>query len=149
MMQNLKILNKKEIKRILSMLEKQWGFKEELNYAFLQSEKHKIYLANKEIFNLDLSKLKINSFGLYFADVRTGIRLSIEGSQIVGKKATKNIVELNDKEAKDWMSGLDIEKQTDSNEFVIIKHGDDFMGTGKATEDGKILNYVPKARRQS
>ena len=149
MMQKLKILNKKEIKRILSMLEKQWGFKGELDYAFLQSEKYKIYLANKEIFNLDLSKIKVNSFGIYFADVRAGIRLSIEGSQIVGKKATKNIVELNDKEAKDWMSGIDIDKETDTEAFVILRHRTDFLGTGKATEDGKILNFVPKARRSS
>jgi len=146
-MQQLKILNKKEIKRILAMLEKQWGFKGELDYAFLQSEKFKIYLANKEIFNLDLSKVKINSFGIYFAEVRVGIRLSIEGSQIVGPKATKNVVELDDDEAKEWMSGTDIEKETDSNDFVILKHKTDFLGTGKATKEGKILNYVPKARR--
>ena len=146
-MEKLKILNKKEIKRLLEMLDKHWGFKGEMEYAFLQSEKYKIYIANKEIFNLDLSKVKINSYGLYFAEVRNGIRLSIEGSQIVGPKATKNVIELNDEELKEWMSGADLDKETDSNDFVILKHGDDFLGTGKSTKEGKILNYVPKTRR--
>ncbi len=147
MMQKLKILNKKEVKKILSMLEKQWGFKDEMDYAFLQSEKSRIYIANREIFGLDLSKVKINSYGLYFAEIKSGIRLSIEGSQIVGPKAAKNVIELSDEEAKEWMSGMDIEKETDARDFVILMHGDDFLGTGKATPEGKILNFVPKTRR--
>lgn len=146
-MKNLKILNGKEIKRILAMLEKQWGFIEPLDYAFLETEKSKIYIANKEIFNLDLSKLRINSIGFYFAEVRDGIRLSIEGSQIVGPKATKNVIELNENEKKEWMSGLDLDKETDCTGFVIIKYKDDFLGSGKATADKRILNYVPKVRR--
>ncbi len=147
MMQKLKILNKKEIKKFLAMIEKQWGFKDELDYAFLESEKGKIYIANKEIFGLDLSKVKVNSYGLYFAEIRNGIRLSIEGSQAIGPKATKNVVELNDKEAKEWMSGIDIDKKVDAEGFIILKHGSDFLGTGKITADGRILNFVPKTRR--
>jgi NOL1/NOP2/fmu family ribosome biogenesis protein len=147
MMQNLKILNKKEIKRILSMLEKQWGFKEELDYAFLETEKGKIYIANKEIFDLDLSKIKINSVGMYFAEAKNGIRLSIEGSQIVGPKAKKNVVELDDEEAKQWLKGEDLDHPTESDGFVILRHGDDFLGTGNAAASGRILNYVPKTRR--
>ncbi|MBN2112037.1 hypothetical protein JW707_02955 [Candidatus Woesearchaeota archaeon] len=147
MMQNLKILNKKEIKKILGAIESQWGFREELDYAFLETEKGKVYLANKEIFSIDLSKLKINSLGIYFAEIKSGIRLSIEGSQIIGPKATKNIVELNDEEAKQWMAGLDLDKQTECKDFVIIKYKDDFLGTGKQTKEGKVLNFVPKVRR--
>ncbi len=149
MMQNLKILNKKEIKRILSMLENQWGFKEEMVYAFLETEKGKIYIAKREIFDLDLSKVKINSVGMYFADARNGIRLSIEGSQIVGPKATKNVVELDEDEAKLWMKGEDLDHPTESSGFVILMHKGDFLGSGNATADGRILNYVPKTRRTS
>jgi len=146
-MQNLKILNKKETKRILAMLEKQWGFKEEMDYAFLETEKNKIYIANKEVFDLDLSKVKINSIGMYFAEAVSDIRLSIEGSQIVGPKADKNVVELDENELKHWMAGEDIDKDTGCTGFVIIRHKDDFFGTGKATAEGKILNFVPKVRR--
>jgi len=146
-MMDLKILNKKDAKKILATLEKQWGFREKLDYAFIETEKGKIYIANKEIFDLDLSDLKISSIGLYFAETRNGIRLSIEGSQIVGKKATRNVVELTEKEAKEWMKGGDIDKETSAEGFVIIRHKDDFLGSGKATKDGKILNFVPKNRR--
>ncbi len=146
-MQNIKILNKKEIRKILAMIEEQWGFKDNLDYAFLKTEKGKIYVANREIFNLDLSEIKINSVGMYFAETRNGIRLSIEGSQIIGAKAAKNVVELNDKEAKEWMKGADIEKKADTEGFAILKHNNDFLGSGKATKEGKILNFVPKTRR--
>ena len=74
------------------------------------------------------------------------IRLSIEGSQLIGPKAKKNIVELNDKEAKEWLKGIDLDKKTNNNGFVLIKHKNDFIGCGKQMKD-KILNYVPKIRR--
>ena len=32
--------------------------------------------------------------------------------------------------------------------YVLIRHGNDFIGSGKAS-DRKIFNYVPKARRIS
>jgi len=146
-MQNLKILNSKEKKEIINILEKQFGFKEKLGYVFLKNNKDKIFCINRDFSLIDLSKLRINSVGLYFArKINDKLRLSIEGSQIVGKKASKNIIELNEKEAVEWFRGNDINKGISSNEFVILKHENDFLGCGKSAE-GKILNYVPKARR--
>ena len=146
-MQKLKILNKKEIKKILDILEKQYGFKEVLDYVFLLSEKNKIYLVNTEVGKLDTSKLKVNSYGLYIGELREGkIRLSIDGSQIIGPKCSKNVIELDDKKAREWLKGVDIDYDGDVREFVIIKDKKDFLGCGKAV-DGKILNYVPKTRR--
>jgi NOL1/NOP2/fmu family ribosome biogenesis protein len=143
---SLQILNRKESKRILEKIEGQWGTSLEGDYVLLLSEKQRVYVVNKEVFNLDLSKLRINSVGMYFADVKNGIRLSIDGSQIIGPKATKNIIELSDEEAKQWMRGEDLDKDTGSAAFLIIKHNNDFLGTGKAVQ-GKILNFVPKTRR--
>jgi len=146
-MQKLKILNKKEMKRILNLIKKQFSYETDLDYVFLMNEKNKIYVANKQIFDLDLNKLNINSVGMYFAFLKDNeIRLSIEGSQIIGKKAKKNVLELNDKEAKDWLKGIDLDKKTNNQGFVLIKHKNDFLGCGKQTKD-KILNYVPKIRR--
>lgn len=145
---NLKILNSKEIKEILSLINQQWDYNEKPNYAFLRNEKNKIFIANKEIFNLDFSKLRINSLGLEFATIEKSgeIRLSIEGSQIIGKKAKKNIAELDEKEIKQWLKGEDVEKQLDAKGFQIIKYKNYFCGTGKYKEN-KILNFVPKERR--
>ena len=83
----------KEIKKIMQLIEKQWNAKLKLGYAFLKTEKGKIYIVNEDISKLDLSKLRINSIGLYFGELRGDeLRLSIEGSQIIGKNASKNVI---------------------------------------------------------
>ena len=145
---NLKILNSKQIKEVLKLIKQQWGFNDKLDYAFLKNEKNKIFLTNKQIFDLDFSKLRINSLGLEFATIeKTGeIRLSIEGSQIIGKKAKKNILELNKKQIKKYLKGEDLEIKTKNKGFQIIKYKNYFCGTGKYKQ-GKILNFVPKERR--
>jgi len=145
-MQNLTILNKKQIKKILQLLNKQFGFKEDLNYVFLQNKDGKIFIINKSIGNLDLNKLRINSIGLYFCKLEDdGLRMSIEGSQIIGNQAKKNLVELNEKQIKEWIAGKDLERKGFLS-YVLIKHKKDFLGCGKAKEN-KILNFVPKTRR--
>ena len=146
-MQKIKILNNKEIKEILNLIEKQWDVKLNLDYVFLKTEKDKIYLVNKDISKVDLGKLRINTIGLYFAEVKDNhIRLSIEGSQIIGPKAKKNVLELNEKEVKEWMQGNDLEKETNLSGFLIIKDKDDYLGCGKR-RDGEVLNFIGKARR--
>ena len=110
-MHQLKILNSKEIKEILKLIEKQWGAKLKLDYAFLKNPKNRVFIINKEdISKIELEKLRINSIGMYFCEIdKLGIRLSIEGSQIIGKKAEKNIVEINEEQAKQWFKGEDLE----------------------------------------
>src|SRR3989344_8805986 len=143
-MQKLNILNKKEMKKLLAQIEEQWGATLETDCAFLKNEDGKIFLANKEFGTLDLSRLRINSLGLYIAqEADDELRLSIEGSQLIGPLATKNVLELNDDEASEWLRGTDLDKATDERGFVLIKNSGDFLGCGKAT-GSKILNYVQK-----
>ena len=124
-----------------------------LDNAFLQSEKDKIYIINKEINKVNLEKLRINSMGLYFGVlINNKLRLSIEGSQIIGPKAKKNVLELDNEQVKQWLRGEDILfnnnliNKNELSDFVIIKNNNDFYGCGK-TRDNKILNYMPKIRR--
>lgn len=146
-MQNLKILNKKEIKNILELIKSRWGSDVELDYAFLINLKNRIFIANKELFDIDMKKIRINSLGLYFGELSNNeLRLTIEGSQLIGPKATKNVVELSDSEARAWLKGEDLEKDIDEKGFIILKHRDDYLGSGKVKEN-RILNYVPKTRR--
>ncbi len=147
-MQNLKILNKKQIKQILGVITKQYGCEVDLDYAFLQNEKNRVYIVNREFASIDLSNLRINSVGLYLGEFRNNeLRLTIEGAQLVGPHAKKNVVELDEKEFKEWMQGYDLDKECeDCNGLVIIKHKDDFLGCGKLKEK-RILNYVKKNRR--
>ena len=147
MVKNLKILNRKAVKEILALIEKQWDAEIDLDCVFLQDKEGKIFIINKEFAEIDLTKLRVNSMGLYIAQLMPdGIRLSIEGSQLIGLKAKKNILELTEKQAKEWFQGNDIEIKTEMKNYVILKHNKDFLGTGKIKEN-KILNYIPKSRR--
>ena len=145
-MLGLKILNGREIRDVLDLIESQWGAEMKIDGALLQNNKGRIFLVNREISKIDLSKLRINSIGMYFCEIEKGIRLSIEGSQIVGPKSNKNVVEINEDQAKSWMKGEDLSIEGDYSGFVIIKNKNDFLGTGKY-KDGTILNYVGKERR--
>jgi len=147
-MPELKILNNKEIKEIYELIEEQWGAKLKLDYGFLRNNKDRIFIVTKDISKIDTLKLRLNSAGMYFCEVDAkGIRLSIEGAQIIGPEATKNVVELSEEETKKWLKGEELEKECKGcNGFVILKNKSDFMGTGKYS-NGKILNYVSKVRR--
>ena len=146
-MQQLKILNNKEIKEIFKLIEKLWGAKLKLDYAFLKNSKNRIFVVNKDLEKIELEKLRINSIGMYFCEIMNNeIRLSIEGSQIIGPKATKNIVEIDEQQVKQWLNGQDLEIKENYPSFLILKHNNYFLGTGKY-KNGKVLNYVSKSRR--
>ncbi len=147
-MPELKILNNREIKGIYELIEGQWGAKIKLERGFLKNSKNRVFIVSKDISKIDTSKLRLNSAGMYFCEIDPkGIRLSIEGSQIVGPKAEKNVVELNEEETKGWFKGEDLEKECSGcSGFVILKHKNDFLGNGKYS-NGRILNYVSKTRR--
>jgi len=147
-MEGIKIMNSKDKKVLFEIFDRQWGIKDKIDYVFLMNEKNKVYIVNKEIDNIDLENIRINSIGLYLGELGpvNDFRLSIEGSQILGEKATKNVVELTDEQALEWMKGNDIEFKGKEEGFVIIKNKKDFIGSGKVKE-GRILNFVPKTRR--
>jgi NOL1/NOP2/fmu family ribosome biogenesis protein len=146
-MQQLEILNTRDIKHIKNLIKEQWDSDIKLDYGFLKSRKDKIYIVNKAISDLDLSKLRIDSVGLYFGQLtEAGLRLSIEGSQIIGPHAKKNIVELDMKQIEDWFKGYDLDIKLEYAGYVILKNNKDYLGCGKSTK-AKILNFVPKPRR--
>ena len=44
------------------------------------------------------------------------------------------------------MKGHELPIKTGKRGFLIMKHGEDFLGAGKASEN-KIGNFIPKNRR--
>ncbi len=86
--------------------------------------------------------------GVYFARVESdGIRLSIEGSFLVGPKATKNVVELDDERARRYLAGESVEiGDRELHGWVLVKWRNYFLGSAKA-KAGKLVNYVPGDRR--
>ncbi len=146
---NFEVLNGKSIKEIVKLLNNQWGFDEPLNFGFLQRD-NDLFLITPSVDQLDMKELNINSAGVYFAELRHDqLRLSLEGSQIIGPQAKKNVLELDDEQAQQWIRGVDVpveNVQDTGNGYVIIKSGNDFFGCGRIKE-GKLLNFVPKSRR--
>lgn len=146
----IKILTKKEKEEIEKQLKEQFGIRK-IPDNLLKTGKERFV-----IFTGDLNLLKkieeitnIEGIGVYFgkiADASSQIRLSIEGTQIIKEQITKNIFELDDDEAEKWMHGQQLEISLGKREFVIVKHKEDFLGTGKASEE-KIGNFIPKNRR--
>ncbi|MFH1505412.1 MAG: hypothetical protein ABIE94_00270 [archaeon] len=145
-MQKLQILNTRDVKDIIKKLKEQFGYEEKLDYVVLQNNKGKIYLISRDLVNIETQNLRVDTLGLYFGKQEAdGIRLSIEGSQIIGPKATKNIIELEDEDRDLWVKGYDMDMAGELG-FVIIKNKDDFLGCGKL-KNNKLYNYVPKSRR--
>ena len=63
-----KILNKKQVKEIKALIKKQFDAEAELDeFAFLKTEKDRIYVVNRDIDKIDFQKLRIDSIGNYFA----------------------------------------------------------------------------------
>ncbi len=143
-MNNLRILNSKEKKKIIEQVKNHFGIENlELDYIFLMSDERKVYLVSEDAARVELDMLRVNSLGLYFGAFEDNFRLSIEGAQLIGRKAKKNVVELND-DTK-WLEGNDIEVSGE-NGLKIVKCKNDFLGTGQL-KNGTLINYVSKERR--
>jgi len=146
----IKILNPREKAEIEKQLEKQFGIKQ-IPGMIVQRGEERLFLFSGSFSEKDIEKLETCAFiermGVYFAKIiGNDIRLSIEGSQILKKQITKNIFELNSKEAEEWMMGRELPIKTGKHGFLIMEHDSDFLGTGKASEE-KIGNFIPKNRR--
>jgi len=143
---NSVILSKREVKNIIKQIQENFGIESlKLDYLFFKNNDNKIYLLSKEFSNIDQTKFRINNLGLYFAKIEPfGFRLSIEGSQLIGPKATKNILEINNYE--EWMKGNDIVADEKFKGCVLVKYKDKFLGSGFYSK-GKIINFIPKSRR--
>jgi hypothetical protein len=73
MVQSLKILNSKETKQIYELLEAQYGYTGKLDAVFMLSEKkQRIYLFTRDLAKMDISRLRVDSMGLYFGTLFEG-----------------------------------------------------------------------------
>lgn len=148
----LKFLNKQEKEKLVAQLKEQFGIKG-IPWELARFGKERIMafsgeISEKEIFNLDRIA-RIEGLGVYFAkiDEKTkDIRLSIEGVHLLQEQITKNIFELDEKQAEQWMMGQELNITTGKKGFFIMKFKDDFLGTGKISAE-KISNFIPKSRR--
>lgn len=148
----LKIFNKKQKQEIEEKLNHQFGI-ENIPEKIIMKGKEKLFLFSGSFTNEEIRKIEeitvIEKIGVYFGkiDERTkDIRLSIEGSQIFKNQINKNIFEIPEELVEPWMKGRELNIKTGKKEFLIMKYKNDFLGTGKASQE-KIGNFIPKIRR--
>ncbi len=154
MTQRLTFLNSKELKHLREMMISQFGYFPKEDYAYLQTEKDKLFLISKDLIKVDLKKLIVDKVGLYFAEVKNNrVRLSKEGAQLLGVSSRKhggqlqNTVLLTDEELQLYFTGKDLEKDVGAeNKLVLLQYGQDVLGCAQY-KDGKILNFMPKTSR--
>lgn len=142
-----KILNTREIKKLIKQIEEEYKAEHlNLDYIFLKNNEKKIFILSKDFKNLDTTKLHMNNLGLYLGKMETdGIRLSIEGSQLIGRNSGK-IVDLTKEETEKWVRGEDIKKDLEKEWYFLVRHDNDFYGTTKI-KNNLLKNFIPKHRR--
>ena len=150
----LDLLEMPQVKEIERIIEKNYGTKIDLvKYSvFKTSNDEKIWIASKNIFGVDLSKLAVNSIGLYLGKLKRNekINLSTEGSQLIGETATKNVVFVDKENVRKFLQGMSVKPEktvnAESHNFVIIRTEKEILGSSLLTEEG-IRNLLPKSRR--
>lgn len=132
---------------VIKYLSEQFGVREEdINFKLVEKENGKIYAYGWNCEKIGIKKHRFFD-GIYFGKLcKDGVRLSIEGSFLIGKVAKKGIIDLDEEEAIRWLSGENLEREEKG--YVILKWRSYFLGCGKG--DGKFIkNYIPKDRRLS
>ena len=144
----IKFFRSKEKKEILRQLNENFGI-EELPYLLIETGKEKIRFFSGDLNRDEIKKLAslttIENIGLYSLREENGLRITLDATHILKDQITKGIIELNDEEAKAWLKGENIQKQTPKGP-LIIKNKTDFLGTTKSNGE-KLFNYIPKERR--
>lgn len=154
-MQKLDFLNSKAKRELVDSLKHMYGFEGEIPGHLMISGKDKIFLMedsdilrsskDRELW-IDRAGLKIGSMSL------GGIRLNIEGAQLLGPHATQRVLEIIPEHLEAFVKGQDflLEQeelsQVPSSGLVILKHGRDFIGSG-IVKDGKLWNQLSKNRK--
>ena len=148
-MQKLKILNTREKKEVFEELKSNYGFSGRLEGVVFLSQNNEIFLLTGgfDVIEQGMEReLRIDKAGLYIGRIKPdGVALSIEGSQLIGPKASKNIIEINDEQLEPWVTGNVLEGFTGEG-YHIVKHKNDFLGCAKIKQ-GVVKNLMEKNRR--
>lgn len=90
--------------------------------------------------------LDIEWTGLHIGTIIGGVfQPTIEGAQLLGPSAGKNVVSVSREEAEKLMSGEEIGVETSDEGVVLLEVEGLFFGAGKS-EKGKIKQFITKSR---
>lgn len=150
MSRKFETLKKAEKQRILEKLNEQFGITS-LPFLLIKQGRDKVRAFSGSLSREELEKLgeniNIELVGIYLCkEEYEGMRLSHDAPTLLNSQITKNILELDDKQASDWLHGNDLQLSTDLRGFVVLRHKDLLIGCGKASQE-RVTNFVPKERR--
>jgi len=140
-----KILDGEELERLRKRLFERYGITE-IPYVIVKSGKRKYRATTK-----DASKIRIAQLvGIYvLKETPFGLMFSIEGTQLFGPLARKNVFEISSEIIEKWMHGEDLEVNSRNKlerGLVIVRSEDLYLGSG--LYDGqRIRNLLPKSRK--
>lgn len=160
-MADCEALNSKSRKVFYQKIQEYFGVPTEfkLDGIIFKNYKNKHYLLSNKFADVVDAGYNSRVLGLYIAEISeyNEIRLSIEGSQLIGPVATKHLLELSPEQKERFIRGDDldiatqIQEQELKNHFYILYYTDkyamkNYIGTAKI-KNGQLFNYTPKARR--
>ena len=141
----MKILSKKQIRELMNLLDKQFGFNHELDYIFIKDSRD-YYITNKSLGKINFNSLNVKRIGIFLGKViDNNFILSIEGSQIIGRSSNKNIIDVDAEEIKSWFKGMNLRKSLD-NGVYLLRYKNDFVGTCKVINN-ELINSLDKSSR--
>lgn len=151
MTQNRKIIvysNSKFLKNYIKQISDHFGIDDKIftEYKFLINNKD-INFTNADSDDYDPAYfLRIGTkFGII--DKNDQIKLNSHAAQIIGKFATRNIIELNDEEElKIYFAGGNINRNYIENGQKIVKYASSFLGTGIASNN-QLKSQFPRSKR--
>ncbi|MCL7398279.1 MAG: hypothetical protein LZ165_04435 [Thaumarchaeota archaeon] len=148
-MKKIVLLNSSKKSAFQTLLERQYGAEDFSDKVLIQAGEGKIRLTTSDTIKVAEKMRGVQSLGLYIAKIEgQEVVLSIEGSQILCNKITRNRIELTEEQAKLWMEGAPIQL----DKFTAVKYVVAFykhlcLGCGRVSADGKVYPQVPKWRR--
>ena len=145
----MKVLTSSERKEILEKLDEQFGISA-LPYLMIMAGKEKIRAFSGSLGKQEIEKLgenmRIELPGLYILrEESDGYRISHDGLFVFKDLIKKNIVDVSDEQADEWLRGNDIMIES-ADKWVVLRNKGELIGCGKV-KNKKVGNYVPKERR--
>jgi len=154
MQRSLEILDKAEVEGLQRTIDKNFGGSFRLrDYGVMLGSEERVWLAARDVFVFDFSKLPANSIGLNFGKMKRNekMRLTIEGAQLVGATAERNVAVVADNDAERFLRGEDIgakhAENCEEHNFVIVKAESGRILGSALLAEGKLKNFLPKSRR--
>ncbi|BAT71511.1 16S rRNA (cytosine1407-C5)-methyltransferase [Thermosulfidibacter takaii ABI70S6] len=137
------------IQELLNRIIDKFGFPADLFKSFVVFERKKdeFWVASRDCVDFDIP-VTVRK-GMKFAQVfsKGGFRISSQAAQLFGKFATKNVVEVDERERERFIRGENLENRWGIEKGqVIVRYKGISLGVAVVAE-GMLKNQVPTARR--